>query len=122
MHASAPDAPTTVALIAEFRSTVSRLQAGGPSGLDTLAYLVRVLSKELSSFTQDAVLRKLIDFRTSEGTVFADYPRNLRILVSNVQWLSAEMTPDQAQVQSAIETAIQDQFPVISSPCFCGSG
>lgn len=82
--------------------------------------MVRVLSRELSPLTPDAVLRELIHFRATEGTLFADYLRDLRILAANVQCLGAKMTPDQAQVQSAFRTAIQDQFPGISGHDFAG--
>lgn len=42
------------------------------------------------------------------------------MLVSNVQCLGAQMTPDQAWVQSAMKTDIQDQFPGIINHVFAG--
>lgn len=87
---------------------------GGCLGAEALAFRVRVLSRELSSLTPDAVLRGVTNFRAAERTLFADYLRDLRILVGNVQCFGAEMAPDQAQVQLAIKTVIQDQFLGIS--------
>ncbi|CAM9299479.1 unnamed protein product [Pylaiella littoralis] len=88
----------------------------GPQALD---FLIRVLSKELSTVSPNAVVSELQNLVVAPGTPFKEYMSTLRSLVQNARSVG-HIAPQDSTLQLAVRESVCDQYSLLSADVFKG--
>ncbi|CAM9934576.1 unnamed protein product, partial [Pylaiella littoralis] len=101
-----------------FSQTRAQMDKGvqGPQALD---FLIRVLSKELSTVSPNAVVSELQNLVVAPGTPFKEYMSTLRSLVQNARSVG-HIAPQDSTLQLAVRESVCDQYSLLSADVFKG--
>ena len=119
-----PDRPTTApmtTLIDGFFGQVSRAMDGGASGPEAFPLLLRLLETHFDWVDTGEGYTKLHTFGVCCGTLFSDFSREFRVLVSAVTGSERVLSPGTDGVLKVVRMAVNEQFSTLMPTLYPGS-
>ena len=123
LSAISPDKPTTsdlVLSISDYFQQVKRRLDDGATGPEAFTLLLRLLSEQFDVGDRQESFLRLQQFGVSNGTLFADYLRAFRLLVSSVTGSERVLAPSVSMVLEIVRNSVSKQFPSLAPMLYPG--
>ncbi|CAB1100852.1 unnamed protein product [Ectocarpus sp. CCAP 1310/34] len=102
------------------RQQVKRRLDDGATGPEAFTLLLRLLSEQFDVGDRQESFLRLQEFGVSNGTLFADYLRAFRLLVSSVTGSERVLAPSVSMVLEIVRNSVSKQFPSLAPMLYPG--